>query len=359
MNDLNVIITGAGAPGIVGTVYSLKNNFDNRRINIVGTDIKEDVIGKYICDKLYKVPSPDEGEIFINSLLDISEKNGIEAIIPQVTKELEIFSKYKKIFESENIKVLVSDYESLKVANNKYLLTKMAEEIGIPVPKYSLVKSFNELNEIIYDFGYPISPVVVKLPISNGMRGLKIIWDNMNKYHMFMDEKPSGVFCTLKEFESIFEHDIFPELMVMEYLPNEEYTVDVLAHEGTTLGVLPRRRLEIKTGITFKGITENNIDIIKYCREMSEYLKLNYAFGFQFKLDENNIPKLLECNPRVQGTMAMATFAGANMIYSAVKLAMGEEIPKFKIKWDMSLIRYWGGIFVQNKNVIGELHGFE
>ena len=43
MDDLNILITGAGAPGIKGTLYSLKNNFDNRQINTIGTDAREEV----------------------------------------------------------------------------------------------------------------------------------------------------------------------------------------------------------------------------------------------------------------------------------------------------------------------------
>ena len=44
-------------------------------------------------------------------------------------------------------------------------------------------------------------------------------------------------------------------------------------------------------------------------------MDLRYAFGFQFIGD-----KLLECNPRVQGTMIASTYAGCNIIYSAVKM---------------------------------------
>jgi carbamoyl-phosphate synthase large subunit len=68
---------------------------------------------------------------------------------------------------------------------------------------------------------------------------------------------------------------------------------------------------------------------------LAHELDLKYAFGFQFKGG-----KLLECNPRVQGTMMASTFAGANIIYSAVKYALGEEVPEFNIDWDSRVLRY-------------------
>jgi len=40
----------------------------------------------------------------------------------------------------------------------------------------------------------------------------------------------------------------------------------------------------------------------------------------------------------------MSTLAGANLIYGAVKYALGEEIPKLEINWGTKFLRYWGGI---------------
>jgi carbamoyl-phosphate synthase large subunit len=111
----------------------------------------------------------------------------------------------------------------------------------------------------------------------------------------------------------------------------------------------------IRSGITFEGVVENNEEIIEYSKSLSEKLGLEYAFGFQFKMDENNIPKLLESNPRVQGTMVLSTFAGANIIYGAIKKALGEDVPDFDVKWGTRLIRYWGGISIHKNECVGLL----
>ena len=71
---------------------------------------------------------------------------------------------------------------------------------------------------------------------------------------------------------------------------------------------------------------------------------MEFCFGFQFKYDIYGIPKILECNPRVQGTMIFSTFMGANIIYAAVKSCLGEFLPEFSLNWDTKLIRYWGAI---------------
>ena len=107
----------------------------------------------------------------------------------------------------------------------------------------------------------------------------------------------------------------------------------------------------IRSGITFNGTVEKNEELIEYSKKLSKEIGLRYAYGFQFKLDKNNTPKLLESNPRVQGTMVLATFAGVNVIYGAVKHALSERVPEFDIKWGTKIMRYWGGIGVTEEKV--------
>lgn len=351
MDDVTVLITGAGAPGIKGTLYSLEKNFDGRKIKTVGTDIKEDVIGKYLCDKFYQIPRPS-ARGYLMQLLFICKKENVDVLLPQNTAELLVLAEHKKDFENIGTKVAVSDRQSIEIANNKYKLMKIANEIGIPTPEFYLVDTFDDLLEYAKRLGWHEKPVVVKPPVSNGMRGLRIIDESIDLKGMFYSEKPTGVYLKMDNLKEILGSS-FPSLIVMEYLPKEEYTVDVLKAE--TLTVIPRKRDSIKSGITFNGTVEKNEEIIKYSKKLSGEVGLRYAHGFQFKLDKNNTPKLLESNPRIQGTMVLATFAEANVIYGAVKYALGERVPEFDIKWGTKIMRYWGGIGVTEEMVSGVL----
>ena len=70
MDDLTILVTGVGAPGIKGTLYSLKENFDNRSVKVIGTDIKQEVIGTYLCDDFYRISRPSE-TAYLDQLLSI------------------------------------------------------------------------------------------------------------------------------------------------------------------------------------------------------------------------------------------------------------------------------------------------
>ena len=342
MDPITVLITGAGAPGIKGTIYSLKKNFDKRKVSVVGTDIKTDVVGKYLCDSFYNIPRPTYINNYLDTLLSICRKEKIDIILPQNTAELLLLASNKNLYEEVGSRVVISNESSIKTANNKFELLKICKKISVSVPKFYLAKNINDLINFAEKLGWPDNRIVVKPPISNGLRGLRIIDENIDLKKMFYEKKPTSLYIKISELENILG-ETFPDLIVSEYLPKDEYTVDVLRTKDGVV-VIPRKRDMIRSGITFTGTTERQEDIIECSHKLSEKLGLEYCFGFQFKLDENHVPKILECNPRVQGTMVLATFAGANIIYGAVKSSLGEQVPKFDIKWGTRMFRYWGGI---------------
>jgi carbamoyl-phosphate synthase large subunit len=134
----------------------------------------------------------------------------------------------------------------------------------------------------------------------------------------------------------------------MEYLPGDEYSVDVLVDNGRFISAIPRSRDHIKMGISFVGTVVHDTEIIKYSRRVVEGLKLNGNIGLQFKRDKTGIPKIIESNPRVQGTIVLCTAAGENMVYEAVKLGIGEEVTVPKVNWGVKMIRYWDELFIDS-----------
>jgi carbamoyl-phosphate synthase large subunit len=347
-NALRILITGVGAPGIMGTVYSLKNNYDKRQIYLVGTDINVDAVGKYFCDSFYDLPAANDEDNYLDSLIKICIKEKINVVIPQNTRELLILARNTQKFIDTGTHVLVSSFEAIKNANDKYELMKICKTCGIPVADFMMVTESKKLVNAAKKLGWPEKKIVVKPPSSNGQRGVRIIDEKRDLKKAFYNEKPSNLHTTLNDLERVLG-STFPELIVTEYLPGEEYSVDVI-RKGKLMTVIPRKRDLIRSGITFNGSVENNQEIINYSKKLAENLNLEYCFGFQFKLDENNIPKILESNPRVQGTMVLSTIAGANIIYSSVKLLLGEKIPELNIDWNSKIFRYWGGVGLYKGN---------
>jgi carbamoyl-phosphate synthase large subunit len=353
MRRVNVLITGVGAPGTKGTLYSLNKNFDKRTIRTIGTDILDDVVGKYLCDRFYRIPEPSK-ESFIRTMLDICEKEKVDVILPQVTNELFKLSEFSEDFSKVGTKVAISSRNTIDVSNNKYTLMKKVQLSNLRrmAPKFFITRHIDDLRKRAEHLGFPEKPFVIKPAISSGMRGLRIVDNSVDSKHDLYNKKPDNVHIRLEELERTLGNS-FPELVTMEYLPGNEYSVDILATDDPV--VIPRRRDSIRTGITFNATVEKNEDIIKSSKELVRLLELKYACGFQIKSNEDGEPKIIECNPRIQGTMVLSTLAGANIVYGAVKLALGEEVPNFKVDWNTRLLRYWGGIGLIDGKVKDEI----
>jgi len=353
MRKINILVTGAGAPGIMGTLYSLRHNFENREVFIVGTDVKSNVVGKYICDKFYSIPPAIYSDKYLVAIKEVCEKEKIKVLIPQNTMELEILSNQKSEFEKMGVKILVSEKSAIENSNNKLKLMQVCEKIGVPVGNYYLVDNIISLEKYAKELGWPEKKIVVKPPISNGLRGVRIIDENYDPKEAFYSEKPNSLITNFENIKKILGEK-FPKLIVTEYLPGEEFTVDIFRKNEKML-VIPRVREMIRSGITFNGQVIKEKNIINYSKKIASNLGLEYCFGFQFKLDIKGTPKILECNPRVQGTMVLSTFAGANVIWLSVKAALREDVELPNINWGTRLLRYWGGIAELNGNRIGQL----
>jgi carbamoyl-phosphate synthase large subunit len=344
---VTVLVTGGGAPGIAGTLYALRNNPDGVRVRVITCDMRDEVIGKYLADEFYLVPSGESPD-FIETLLEIASRRNVDVILPQVNQELLPLAKNLPRFNAHGIAVAVAQRASIERANDKWAVLEAAKACGVPYPEGILTCSEIELVQAVKALGYPVRKVVVKPRLSNGLRGLRILSEELWDVTRFLKEKPGSLEIPLDELLAILRNGCWPELIVQEFLPGAEYTVDVFRGRYGAIAI-PRLREEIRSGITFQARVELRADLERFSLQLAEELDLRYAFGFQFKLSEEGTPKLLECNPRVQGTMVTAVFAGCNVIWWAVKEALGDEVIPNKPARSvdgMRLLRYWGGLAV-------------
>jgi len=352
VRKLRVLITGGGAPGIAGTIYALRNNEDNRKMHITVVDARNDVVGKYLSDSFYVVPKASD-KSFIGALEEIVKYEKIDVILPQVTRELDKFASNIERFKKIGVSTVVMKKEVMNVMNNKYELMKRYFNLGYNQGVFKLVTSKEEFRKFAEEVGYPDNPFVVKIPVSNGMRGLRIVVERRLNLEDFLNEKPNGIYATFNEISRLFDEGNL-ELVTMEFFPGEEYTIDIYRSPLTRkIIAVPRKREVIRTGITFEGILEERNELIQKSIKLAENIGAEYCFGFQFKRMKNGEFGLLESNPRVQGTMIMAVLGGANMIYWAVKESRGEivDLDDVYVRWGMKFRRFWGGLAILDGEV--------
>lgn len=336
-------MTGGGAPGAAGILKCLKQE---PAFNIVAADANALAIGKYLAKNFETIPAADSPD-FIEAVFSVCKKYNIHILMPLVTKELFVLVKYKTEFEKAGIKVLVSDEHALEIANNKSKLYEFLQWRGLAVPDFRIVETVEQFTEAVSALGFPEKPVCFKPSISNGSRGFRIINSTVNEMDLLFNYKPNSVFLQFADAIRILSSGTFPQLLVSEYLPGDEYSVDCLAQNGKAKLILPRIRKKIINGITVEGVFIQNEAIIQYCNSIIEELKLHGNIGIQVKQAANGQFLILEINPRVQGTIAAALGAGINLPVLAIKQELSLPIAtnEMEVKWGTGFSRYWTEVF--------------
>lgn len=103
------------------------------------------------------------------------------------------------------------------------------------------------------------------------------------------------------------------DLIAMEYLPGEEFTIDCFSdREAGLLFAQARRRSRMRSGISMNSAVVQDERILEIARRISSVLEFHGAWFFQMKSRANGELVLLEAAPRIAGTMALNRVRGVN-----------------------------------------------
>jgi len=245
-----------------------------------------------MSDKYYVVPSVDDRD-YIPQVLKIVDKEKIDLILP-TGSDIEPISKNSHLFKG---KLFMSDYESIMDCTDKWRFYNKCKN-SFPLPKT-----------------FKGSKLFKKPIMGSGSRG-----------------------CELIEFNS--------SEILSEYLPGQEYTIDVLCDmDSNPLVVIPRKRLQVKAGISSKGEIVKDDFIEKACFDICKFLKLKGPVCLQMKEDSEGNPKFIEINPRLGGGTYFTTLAGVNLLSIILDLVNGDK-PKIPTPDLIQVVRYYSEIVI-------------
>lgn len=335
-------MTGGGAPGAPGILHCLQQE---KKWKISLADADPAAVGRYLTDDFSVIP-PASNPGFIESLLQLCIDKKIDVVLPLVTRELIPLANAKAAFESKGIKVLVSSAASLEVANNKSALYQFLQWRDIAVPDFRVAGTIEEFKTAVTALGFPEKPVCFKPSVSNGSRGFRVMDTKVNEHNWLFNQKPDSRFIQYADALRILSAAPFPELLVSEYLPGDEYSADCLCDHGESRLIVPRLRIKQINGISVKGQFVKQDEIIESCRRIIAELKLHGNIGIQLKANNAGQFRVLEINPRVQGSISACLGAGVNLPVLAVKQETGnfDSSQTFNIRWGSYFSRYWSDI---------------
>lgn len=341
VNKVNVLMTGAGAPGGPGIIKAINSD---TRFNLITCDMNQNASGRFLSDIFIQVPSAKSPD-FISKMLDICKKYKIDVIFPLVTLELFEFSKNKELFLSLGVVVVVSDFDTLSLLNDKGKLYQSLKGI-VPLPHFEVSNDINAIERFADNIGYPSVPFVFKPCVSNGSRGVRIIDSSVDAFSLLFEHKPNSLYTSLSTLQSVLSNRILPEFVLSSYLPGKEITVDSIVKNGKVLEVLVRERTTMNSGISTSGRFIHNDQVENYIHKIvNNFPGLSGPIGFQLKQDIDGTFLLIESNPRIQGTSVAAIGVGVNLPVYALCISL--DLPyNFKKNYNKnSFSRYYSEVY--------------
>lgn len=329
--QITILLTCCLGDYMKGTINCYKNNPDGVDVRVVGTDMNPMTYNFTGVDAFYQV-SRCTDENYLYQIRDICEKENVDVLIPCNTKELEMFSRNAEMFESTRI--LISPYVSLHIANDKIRSHQFFKETGIPTPLTLCTGSYDEFKKFLER--YESTTFCFKQRNDCGSRGFRIITKTSN---VTLDEKPNGVEACFLDLKKFFDKG--EEYIVQKYLYGEEYTVDCVADHGKVLCSVCKINKNMENGVARISEVVNHKGCIEMCEEVCHRLGLHGNIGFDLKTDSGNL-YIIDVNPRLTATVALAEKAGVNLPYLALGLAFDCEYTKNfnpTIKYGTKLIR--------------------
>lgn len=310
-------------------------------------DPNPDSPGFHLADA-YAIGPKAADDDFVTTIARICSEQKIDLLFSLVTGELILLSAMQEELKRLGTHVSISSVDALRKSIQKDILYHELQQAGMAVPAFQVVRTGEQLKEAIAALGYPDRPVCFKPTVSDGSRGFHILDATVDRFQLLFREKPNSAYVSQSELYRIIEgRDTLPELLVMEYLPYEEYSVDLLADHGRVIVAVPRLRQATTGGITTKSVIRQEQDVIDYAAAAVRQLGLHGNIGVQVRRDIDRQPKIVEINPRIQGTIVHCTAAGVNLPVLAAKLALGLPIAEeeLSVQWGTRMVRYWEEVF--------------
>jgi carbamoyl-phosphate synthase large subunit len=312
MRSLAVLLTASGVPGCPALIRALRENGE-RELRLVGTDMSDLAIGRHFCDSFHVVP-PGSDPGFTDALVEICEREGIDAVLPQSSYELLPLAEGKQRFGETA--VLVAGAEAVRRSNDKAETYALLDAIDVSGPAWRRVSGAAEVDAAAKELGYPDEDVAFKPLMSSGSRGFRVVSASADRRRQLFENRP-GVAEALR-LEELVEllGDDETEALVMELVRGPERTIDGIAGRGRILLGHPKTREEMRAGLAMYFQTLDDAELMDAAARIAAELELEHFFNIQLVGDA-----VIEINPRISTVVYQDDL---NLPYLGLKHALGE-----------------------------------
>jgi carbamoyl-phosphate synthase large subunit len=316
-----VFVNCIGSTSGITVIKSLKDIKD-KTIKIIGADSDTFIASVNWVDKFYKVPRVKENG-YLETILSICRTENVDMYISVLDPEFRLISESKSMFRDVGTHAVISDPETIGICYDKMKTMEVLRGLGLHTPQTYTTEEFRKSEQF---------PFIVKPRLGgSGSNGVFMIDDRIDKEYFIAKNEQR-----------------LDEFVYQEKVNGKEYTVDCLFDfHGKPLYIIPRRRIETRAGISYKGVIVRDETVMEEVRHLSAQVKFIGPICIQFLKDEHGTNKYIEINARFG---AATTFtlkgAGINFVEALLQLQESKKLELKEPAWGAKVMHYWEEVVV-------------
>jgi len=313
---LNVLVTAVGGGGHGEQILKALRQAAPGNYRLFGGDMNPQCPQLALVDEAFMLPPAAHSE-FIDAVLAICSKFGIQAVFHGCEPELLAYSTARRRFEQAGILLPINRADVIQLCMDKLKTSEFLEREGFAPLRYRVLEDPANLDEIDW------FPLVVKPFKGTGASKDVFIVQSMKQ---------------LRGIAQFLEVSAEKPLMMQEYVgtDEQEFTVGVLHDlDGAFINSVVLRR-ELKSALNLRtvvpnvtgrtelgkrlvvssGISHGEIghfrDVATSCEKIAAALGVRGAINIQGRVDHTGKFRVFEINPRFSGTTSLRALVGYN-----------------------------------------------
>jgi predicted ATP-grasp superfamily ATP-dependent carboligase len=283
-----VMVTGAGGAAGVAVIRDLRRAGHH----VVGVDADEMAVGFELADEFRVVPRWDD-RAFARSVTDAAATTDVDALICTVAEEIGTLDA--DALAGAGVRTMLPDAEAARTCVDKWAFAAAMTDAGLPAPRTELGSS-----------GDIPKPWIVKPRFGRGSRDVTVAH-------------------TVAELRVALRRT--PDPIVQALVSGREFTADALVdRSGSVAGVVPRWRLETKAGISTRGMTFHDPEVVNIVTIALKAVGIVGPAGAQGFVTDAGDVVIIEINPRFTGGLPLSLHAGADLVGEYLRAILGQPM---------------------------------
>ena len=249
--------------------------------------------------RVHRWPQPLENpEQFLARFFDLLAQEQFQLVVPTSDKTLVPLMQHREVIDRHSC-FLAPTPEAFDVTNRKDRTVAIAREIGLAVPRTSVIQTVEEAHAFENEYQYPVvlKPISSMTPASTHRHNVRVVRS--------ADEFPQRLPEMVRDIP----------VMVQEFCPGKGMGISVLAKDGELFAAFQHERVhEPPDGGASSyrksvPIDESTLSLVaQFCKR----IRWSGPAMFEFKLNSDRQPVLMEINGRFWGSLATAIKSGVD-----------------------------------------------